>query len=229
MHGPESQSCAPSATTTSGNEVSLIKSGPARNRAVSDGESRTATRRALIEGMLRRKRTIGAGVLAASATAALAFSATGDAAVSAPHFINVFPSRDFVHLEGYNAGQDLTVTVHHDPDLVTSLSNPGLDASVTGTVGSDGILEINHVGGSCWTGFTPDIRPGDTVSVKDAASGALIDDMVVQNVAGKRPVQTAPDTLTIHGTAQNKDGSRPDVAALSSRLKIGRASCRERV
>jgi hypothetical protein len=93
-----------------------------------------------------------------------------------------------------------------------------VDASVTGTVGADGILEINHVGGSCWTGFTPDIRPGDTVSVKDAVSGAPVDSMVVQNVAGKRPVQTAPDTVQIHGTAQNKDGSRPDVAVLSSRL-----------
>ena len=81
-----------------------LTSGPARDRAVSDGESRTATRRALIERILRHKRIAGAGVLAASATAALAFRATGSAAVSAPHFINVFPSRDFVHIEGYNAG-----------------------------------------------------------------------------------------------------------------------------
>ena len=44
--------------------------------------------------------------------------------------------------------------------------------------------------------------------------------MVVQNVAGGRPIQTAPDTVEIHGTAQNKDGTRPDVAVLGSRLII---------
>jgi hypothetical protein len=164
-----------------------------------------------------RTRLAGLAV-AASATAALAWSAPGNAAVTAPHFINVFPSRDFVHVEGYDPGQRVTVTVHHDPSLISSLSNAGQDASATGTVGSDGIFEVNHVGATCWTSFTPDIRPGDTVSVKDAASNLELDSMVVQNVAGGRPMQTAPDTVVVHGTAQNADGSRPGVAALGSRL-----------
>ena len=88
-------------------------------RRVAHGDTPCAHRRDTASQALRRRRRV-----AASATAALAFSATGNAAVSAPHFINVFPSRDFVHLEGYNPGQDLTVTVHHDPALITSLSNP---------------------------------------------------------------------------------------------------------
>ena len=167
-------------------------------------------------GLLGGKR-FAAFVGAVPVVLALALPATSGAAVSAPHFINVFPSRDFVHIEGYNPGDQVTVTVHHDPALITSLSNAGQDASATGTVGSDGIFEVNHVGGTCWSGFTPDIRPGDTVSVKDAG-GVVLDDMVVQNVAGGRPVKTAADTIEIHGSAQNSDGSAPDVALLSSRL-----------
>jgi len=166
-----------------------------------------------------RGRTRLAGIaVAASASAALVWSATGNAAVNAPHFINVFPSRDFVHIEGYTPGQRVTVAVHHDPNVITSLSNANQDATATGTVGSDGIFEVNHPGGACWTGFTPDIRPGDTVSVKDTAAGTELDSMVVQNVSGGRPIQTAPDTIIVHGTAANADGSRPSVAVLSSRL-----------
>ena len=167
-------------------------------------------------GLLGGKR-FAAFVGAVPVVLALALPAASGAAVSAPHFINVFPSRDFVHIQGYNPGDQVTVTVHHDPALITSLSNAGQDASATGTVGSDGIFEVNHVGGTCWSGFTPDIRPGDTVSVKDAG-GVVLDDMVVQNVAGGRPVKTAADTIEIHGSAQNSDGSAPDVALLSSRL-----------
>ena len=111
----------------------------------------------------------------------------------------------------------MTVEVSHDPALTTSLSNPNEVAVATGTVGSDGLFEVNHVGGACWSGFTPDIRPGDTVTVRNAA-GAALDDMVVQNVAGGRPMQTGPNTIQIHGTAQNADGTRPDVGLLGSRL-----------
>jgi hypothetical protein len=149
-------------------------------------------------------------------TLGLALAGSSGAAVTAPHFINVFPSRDFVHIEGYTPGDTVTVDLQHDPALITSLSNAGQVATATGTVGSDGIFEINHVGGTCWSGFTPDIRPGDTVKVK--VGGVVVDDMVVQNVAGGRPAQTAPDTITIHGTAQGADGTPPDAAVLSSRL-----------
>jgi centrosomal CEP192-like protein/HYDIN/CFA65/VesB family protein len=175
---------------------------------------RARSRRSRVGRSAGRIAALAGGALAALA---LASPATSGAAVTAPHFINVFPSRDFVHIEGYTPGDEVTVTVHHDPALITSLSNAGQDASATGTVGSDGIFEVNHVGGTCWSGFTPDIRPGDTVSVKDA-NGVVLDDMVVQNVDGGRPVKTAADTIEIHGTATNSDGSTPDVALLSSRL-----------
>ena len=184
------------------------------------GKSGRPARRAGAGAARGRTRLAGIAV-AASASAALVWSATGNAAVNAPHFINVFPSRDFVHIEGYTPGAQVKVTVHHDPALITSQSNAGQDASATGTVGADGIFEVNHPGGACWTGFTPDIRPGDTVSVSDPAAAPTtppLDSMVVQNVAGGRPIQTAPDTIVVHGAAANADGSRPNVALLGSRL-----------
>jgi len=95
------------------------KSGPARQRADTQAWSRTTTRHALIDGIVRRKRFGGVAV-AASAAAALAMTATGDAAVTAPHFMNIFPSRDFVHIEGYDPGEQVTVTVHHDAALIRS-------------------------------------------------------------------------------------------------------------
>ena len=191
-----------------------------RSGAVAGTSGRPARRAGGIGAVRGRTRLAGIAV-AASASAALVWSATGNAAVNAPHFINVFPSRDFVHIEGYTPGAQVKVTVHHDPALITSQSNAGQDASATGTVGADGIFEVNHPGGACWTGFTPDIRPGDTVSVSDPAAAPNtppLDSMVVQNVAGGRPIQTAPDTIVVHGAAANADGSRPNVALLGSRL-----------
>src|SRR3954469_181274 len=191
-----------------------------RSGAVDGTSDRPARRAGGIRSVRGRTRLAGIAV-AASASAALIWSATGNAAVTAPHFINVFPSRDFVHIEGYEPGAQVKVTVRHDPTAITSLTNAGQDASATGTVGSDGIFEVNHPGGACWTGFTPDIRPGDTVSVSDPAAPAgtpPLDSMVVQNVSGGRPIQTAPDTIVVHGTAANADGSRPNVAILGSRL-----------
>src|SRR4051812_29402821 len=78
-----------------------------RSGAVNGTSGRLATRAGLKTRARGRTRLVGAAV-AASATAALVWSATGSAAVTAPHFINVFPSRDFVHIEGYNAGDKVT-------------------------------------------------------------------------------------------------------------------------
>jgi len=62
--------------------------------------------------------------------------------------------RDYLpaRIEGYDPGEQVTVSVHHDAALIRSLSHPGLDASATGTVGDDGIFEVNHVGATCWSG-----------------------------------------------------------------------------
>src|SRR3954462_14621920 len=57
-------------------------------------------------GAAKRART--AGLAAGVATVvALAVPGLASAAVTARHFINVFPSRDFVHIEGYRSGDEV--------------------------------------------------------------------------------------------------------------------------
>ena len=108
-----------------------------------------------------------------TATIAVGLSAAGlggaalvaDAAPPAfPDNVVVFPDRDFVTIEGYQ---------NHigDEALVEVTRNGQVIGSAKGTVEEgDVAFEINHPGGYCWgagTGLnvTPDIRPGDEVTI----------------------------------------------------------------
>jgi hypothetical protein len=148
--------------------------------------------------------------IAAVAAGALAAPAAANAAVSAPHSIIVFPSRDFVSTTGYTPGDHVTVEVQHPFPTANGL------ATASGTVGADGVFEVNHPGGACWVGFTPDIRPGDTVRMK--VDGGPAEETVTADVAGGRPVQTAADTVQVHGTARDAVGAPLPIAQLEHRL-----------
>ena len=70
--------------------------------------------------------------------------------------------------------------------------------------------------------MTPDIRPGDRVQVVDDATGTA-DETTVANVTNERPVQTAPDTVVVHGAAVQADGTTPiPVDQLEQRLVANR-------
>lgn len=73
--------------------------------------------------------------------------------------VTVFPERDFVSIEGFPVNTDLQVVVRRGN------SDKPVIGTARGLVGRSGIFEINHPGGVCWTGQTPDIRPGDMVDV----------------------------------------------------------------
>ena len=100
-----------------------------------------------------------ASLLAGSITVVAVQAAQAATPPVAPHNIVVFPQRDFVTLEGYEAraGQRAVVVVTRD----------GVETSrAAGTIGAgDPSLEINHPGGVCWQGVTPDIKFGDVVRV----------------------------------------------------------------
>jgi hypothetical protein len=105
------------------------------------------------------KRLFAALILAVIAAVALAVPALAANPPAFPNNIVIFPERDFVVLEGYEAkaGQNVTVTVSR---------NGVQTSSARGVVGrGDPSLEINHPGGVCWRGVTPDIKPGDVVTV----------------------------------------------------------------
>ncbi|WP_248762367.1 fibronectin type III domain-containing protein [Pseudarthrobacter sp. SSS035] len=90
---------------------------------------------------------------------------TANAAVPAfPNNLVVFPDRDFVTIEGYQdrVGQTATVVVRRGAGVVGS-------AQAIVAAG-DVAFEINHPGGVCWGAgagpkVTPDIQPGDSVSI----------------------------------------------------------------
>ncbi|CAI3798043.1 fibronectin type III domain-containing protein [Pseudarthrobacter sp. MM222] len=104
------------------------------------------------------------------ATSLFAIPAASAAVPNFPDNLVVFPDRDFVTIEGYqdHIGETATVEVRR--------SGAGVIGSAKGVVqAGDVAFEINHPGGYCWgagTGLnvTPDIRPGDTVSIKFGAT-----------------------------------------------------------
>jgi hypothetical protein len=75
----------------------------------------------------------------------------------------------------------------------------------------------HHPGGACWVGVTPDIRPDDTVRIINQVTGE-VDTSKVRDVTASRPVQTAADTVQIHGTARDALGNPLPIAELEQRL-----------
>src|ERR671932_327859 len=147
----------------------------------------------------------------------------------APLQILVFPQRDFVSASGYTQDDRVIVSVIHPSGTTfsTDQANPIVpqdDPRAAPGAPFAGIVEVNHPGGACWFGTTPDIRPGDKVRitiVANAVDGTRVgraDETTVANVKAQRPVQVAPDTVQIHGTAADALGAPIDTAQLEQRL-----------
>ncbi|CAH0196654.1 hypothetical protein SRABI83_01801 [Arthrobacter sp. Bi83] len=106
------------------------------------------------------------------ATSMFTIPAASAAVPTFPDNLLVFPNRDFVTVEGYQSHKGETATVE------VTRAGVGVIGSAKGVVsGGDVAFEVNHPGGYCWgagTGLnvTPDIQPGDTVSLKFGATAA---------------------------------------------------------
>lgn len=131
------------------------------------------------------------------ATSVFAIPAASAAVPTFPDNIVVFPDRDFVTIEGYqdHIGETATVEV--------SRAGAGVIGSAKGIVAAgDVAFEVNHPGGYCWgagTGLniTPDIRPGDTVSLKFGAAAA--GDTRVQDAYVTGDSSVSGSTVTVKG------------------------------
>jgi len=135
-----------------------------------------------------------------------------------------------VSASGYAADDRVTVNVIHPngTTLSTDPSSPVVPQADPRALPGDpfaGIVEVNHPGGACWFQTTPDIRPGDVVEI-DIVGGPNTgqkDATTVMNVTAGRPVQTAADTVVIHGTAIASDGvSSIPISQLEQRLVANR-------
>jgi hypothetical protein len=144
--------------------------------------------------------------------------------------ILVFPQRDFVSASGYAATDQVVVYLIH-PNGTTWSTDPNApitpadDPRAAPGAPFAGIVEVNHPGGACWFGTTPDIRPGDVVQI-DIVGGpnaGQADATTVSNITVQRPVQTGAGTVVVHGTAVATDGvSQLPVAQLEQRMVANR-------
>src|SRR4051794_2765802 len=162
-----------------------------------------------------RKWALGAaGTLVASGLAAAPALAAEPPAPG--HQIISFPQRDFVSATGYVMGVDAYVEVIRG-GVPIAISTPVQPQDDPATSVVEGLVEVNHPGGGCWstTTGTPDIKPGDKIRVfqeqqDPSSAGAVIsvadDTTTTAAVTAGRPVVSGL-TVTVKGTAQGLDGA----------------------
>ncbi|MEY4340020.1 MAG: hypothetical protein RLZ14_1870, partial [Actinomycetota bacterium] len=158
---------------------------------------------------------LAVGTAAVSSSTALAVTPT---VINEPPIdgrsVDVFTNRDFVSGLGYAQGSLVDVEVWRN-GVLAGFANDLAPADDPGTPGVfDGLVEVNHPGGACWTNFTPDLKPGDKIRfVEKTVVGTTLVSAVAQqtttaNVAVTgAPVQTAPGTVVVRGTAQDAAGN----------------------
>lgn len=149
----------------------------------------------------RPSRCLRVGVTAGLMGASFVITA-GAAAAAVPTFpdnLLVFPNRDFVSVAGYQN--------HVGETALLEVARPGVGiiGSATSVVqAGDVAFEVNHPGGVCWgngTGLkiTPDILPGDKVTISFA--GSAVGDTTVQDAYAIEPPAyvAGSDTVTVSG------------------------------
>jgi hypothetical protein len=153
-------------------------------------------------------------------TAALAADADARVISVAPnHNVTVFQGIDFIAAFGGAPGVSTTVEVRRSGQLLGTATGPAVDLAGFGPPDHGG-LEVNHgpvgppVAGDCWTGFTPDIIPGDIVTV---TRGATVDEVEVDNVTiDDGPFVDSAGNVVLRGTAALFDGTPIPIAQLDS-------------
>ena len=118
----------------------------------------------------------------------------------------VFPERDFVSITGFPAGTELQVVVRRGTN-----STPVI-GTARGLVGSGGLFEVNHLGGVCWTGQTPNIQAGDFIDVFRVANLAFSSGQtqrVMDAKVTKTATITAAGEVRVTGTASDNGAALP--------------------
>ena len=111
-----------------------------------------------------------------------------------PLDITIFPERDFVSITWDGAGKELTFDLTRNGVVIGHAASAQVSPALT-TDAAENILEVNHPGGLCWAGSTPDILPGDRLQVRE--SGAAVDTGIAattQNMTAQPIAQDAAGT-----------------------------------
>jgi hypothetical protein len=161
----------------------------------------------------RRTRVVISTAVALAAGAALALPA--GAAVNGSHVVAVLPATQGLELSGYPLND--TLNVHVIRNTVTIGSATGTTTSDKANLNSG---DLNIAGGAapCWIGSTPQILPGDEITVDDGGAG--VDSMVVQNVAATS-LERDPVTgdVLVHGFAIAPGGGEYDAVTFANSVQ----------
>ena len=98
----------------------------------------------------------------------------------------VFPSRDFISIAGFAKNADVLVQARRS----------GVIGDAIGRTDASGFIEVNHPGGVCWTGQTPNIVAGDFIDVFKVENNAFSSGQV-QSVINTKVIK--PAFLTANG------------------------------
>ena len=162
-----------------------------------------------------RRRTRAAISAAAVLAAAATIAAPAGAAVGGSHVVAVLPATQGLELSGYPVNDALNVhVIRHGVTI----------GSATGTTTPDrkdpnnGVLNVAGGAPPCWTGSTPQILPGDEVTVDDGGTG--LDSMIVQNVAATS-LERDPVTghILVHGFAVAPGGGEYDATTFAASVQ----------
>jgi len=165
-------------------------------------------------GARRRTRVIIS--TAAALTAAAALAAPAGATVTLPHSIAVFYHRDFVQASGFHDGELVNVAASRNGVVIGTATNvPAIDS--TPGLG-DGLVTVNHPGGSCWDTVTPDLRPGDVITTT-AASGT--DSTAVANVEITQQATNVGGDVVVKGYAADAAGNPLPLDQIQQRMVAG--------
>ncbi len=162
----------------------------------------------------RRKATVAAAAAIVVTTPGLA-SAVIDTPPLAPLEVVVFPSRDFVVTEGGPAGMSLKFEILRNGVVIGTSSSSQVTPAIT--TDALGLLEVNHPGGLCWSGVTPNIRPGDVLRVTDEANPANGYQVRTQGVrATAAEIEGA--NVVVHGVALDHAGNPLPLRRVEQRI-----------
>jgi len=168
-------------------------------------------------GNSRARILAGAAALGVAALAAPASAlAVANEPPALPHSIISFPQRDFVSAGGFDQADRVVVSLLRNGVTIGTSGEITPQDDPT-TPAFEGLVEVNHPGGGCWTTTTPDILPGDIVRTTIVGT-AIEDQTTTANVTADAPTSPSPDTITVTGTAQDAAGNPLPLAQIEQRL-----------
>ena len=177
-----------------------------------DNDIHTSTRhRRFTRG---RRATVVAAAALVVATPGLA-TAVIDTPPRPPLEVVVFPSRDFVVTEGGPAGMALKFEILRNGVVIGTSSSS--QVSPTLVTDAAGLLEVNHPGGLCWSGVTPNIRPGDVLRVTDEANPANGYQVRTQGVRATA-AEIVGNNVVVRGVALDHAGNVLPLARVEQRI-----------